>query len=115
MNHYTFNVLDSGDRCEYEILQNGVRSVFQDYDPDEPGQTPMTAEVAAAKAAIVVRRLQRVDLLPILEQQMVVATAVLAKTRADAEASPDPSAYDELVDAATGAVAFIQKQLADLS
>ena len=54
---YTSNIYEVDGRWEYDILAEGSVIIHQDFDPDLPGQEPMTQERAGEAAAIVLARL----------------------------------------------------------
>ena len=54
---YTLNVYEVEGRWEYDIVSEGAIVIHQDFDPDLPGQEPMTQERAGEAAAVVLARL----------------------------------------------------------
>ena len=54
---YASSVYEVDGRWEYDILAEGSVIIHQDFDPDLPGQEPMTQERAGEAAAIVLARL----------------------------------------------------------
>lgn len=112
MKTYTSNVFAAGGRFEYEILQDGVRSIHQDYDPDQPGQTSMDEATATTKAAAVVRRLHNADMLPLLQLQLVGAIKALDTAKSDSLLYGNPDEAEALVSMAQGAVNNITAAIA---
>ena len=112
MTTYTANVYAADGGFEYDILQDGVRSIHQDFDPNMPGFVPMDQATATSRAAAVVLRLQNADLLPLLLLQQVGAQAALDKAIFDGDTFGNPPSSQALVATARTVLDTINAQIA---
>jgi hypothetical protein len=58
---YTKHVYEVDGHWQYTILQDGVPSIVQDYDPELPGYEPMSEERANEMADAVLARLSAAE------------------------------------------------------
>ena len=59
---YIKQIIEVDGRWQYTILQDGVPSVVQDYDPELPGFEPMSKDRANQLADAVIARLEAADI-----------------------------------------------------